>query len=296
MEASVREVIREGTRRLAVAGLPNARHEAQWLLSHLLDTSPVELYLYEGEVPEDALTQFYVQVDARATGIPLQYLLKETEFYGRTFAVAAGVFIPRPETEAVVEAAVKRLRDLEARRGRPLRLLEFGTGSGCIAATLACELPTCVLVGVELSWSALRIAQGNTARHGCAARVHLVQGWWAEAICGTFDGIIANPPYIPTARVDRLPLDVRHEPRLSLDGGPDGMRDLSQLVTEVPRLLAPGGLCVLECGEDHAAKLLTNLTRRAWVDVAEVVHDVAGRPRGILCARKSSTDYSDSNA
>ena len=204
----------------------------------------------------------------------------------RVFVVATGVFIPRPETEAVVEAAVARLRNLEAQRGRPLRLVEFGVGSGCIAVTLALALPTCVLVGVELSWDALRMVQGNAARHGCAARVHLVQGWWANAVSGTFDGLIANPPYVPTALVEQLPRDVRHEPRMSLDGGPDGMRDLSQLVTEVPRLLSPGGVLVLECGEDQAAPLSGDLRACPWVDSVEVIHDMAGRPRGVLSIRK----------
>jgi len=283
--SAVREMIREGTRRLEAAGVANARHESEWLLGRLLNAAPLALYLYEGSVPQDALTQFDAQIDARASGLPLQYLLKEAQFVGRRFAVVPGVFIPRPETEAVVEAAVTRLRDLEARLGRPLRLLDFGTGSGCIAVTLACELPTCVLVGVELSWNALRIAQGNTERHGCAARVHLVQGWWADAISGTFDGIIANPPYVPTALVEQLPRDVRHEPRLSLDGGADGMRDLSQLVTQVPRLLAPGGWLVLECGEAQPVQLLRDLQRTPWAESIQVVHDLAGRPRGVMAVR-----------
>ena len=288
VDGSVRELIREGTRRLAVAGLREARHEAEWLLSRLLSVTPLELYLLERGVPQDALASFDAQIDARAAGTPLQYLLNEAEFYGRRFAVAPGVFIPRPETEAVVEAALTQLRDLEARQGRPLRLLEFGTGSGCIAVTVACALPTCVLVGVELSWKALCIAQGNTKRHGCAARVRLVQGWWADAISGMFDGIIANPPYVPTAVVEQLPRDVRHEPRLSLDGGPDGMRDLSQLVIDAQRLLAPGGLLVLECGEEQAAQLSSDLQMRPWWGSIHLVHDLAGRPRGIVSVRAAS--------
>jgi release factor glutamine methyltransferase len=234
------------------------------------------------------MRRFWGALEERAAGSPLQYLLGETEFYSRRFTVAPGVFIPRPETEAVVEAALARLRDLEVRRRRPLRLVEFGVGSGCIAVTLACELPTCLLVGVELSWDALRAARENAARHGCAARVRLVQGWWANAVSGTCDGILANPPYVPTALVEQLPVDVRHEPRLSLDGGPDGMRDLSQLVTEVPRLLSPGGVLVLECGEDQAAPLAGELRAKHWVDFVEVIHDVAGRPRGIVGIRAAS--------
>lgn len=285
---TVRELLDSGAQRLKRAGLRTGRQEVTWLLSRLLDVRTPELYLYESPISADVTKQFWGALEDRAAGIPLQYLMGETEFYGRRFAVAPGVFIPRPETEAVVEAALAKLRDLEVRRGRPLHLVEFGTGSGCIAVTLALALPTCVLVGVELSWDALRMAQGNAARHGCAARVRLVQGWWADAVSGTFDGIIANPPYVPTARVEQLPRDVRHEPRLSLDGGADGMRDLSQLVTEVPRLLSPGGVLALECGEDQASKLSRDFQTRAWVDSVQVIHDMAGRPRGILGVRAAS--------
>jgi len=288
VDGSVHELIREGTRRLATAESGEARHEAEWLLSRLLGTAPLELYLLERRVPQDVVAQFYAQIDARASGFPLQYVLKEAEFYGRRFTVAPGVFIPRPETEAVVEAALVRLRDLEVRRGRPLRLLEFGTGSGCIAVTVACALPTCVLVGVELSWEVLRTAQRNVARHGCAARVRLVEGWWADAVSGTFDGIIANPPYVPTAVVEQLPRDVRHEPRLSLDGGPDGMRDLSQLIRDAQRLLAPDGVLTLECGEEQAAQLLSHLQSAPWAKSTQVLHDLAGRPRGIVSVRAAS--------
>jgi release factor glutamine methyltransferase len=284
----VRQLVKEGTQRLEASGSPHAHHEAEWLLSRLLGTSRLELYLSEGAVPEETVAQFYAQINARSRGIPLQYLLGEAEFYGERFALAPGVFIPRPETEAVVEEAVSVLQEKAAPAGRPLRLLELGTGSGCIAVTLARCLPTCVVVGVELSWTAVCIAKENAERHGCSTRVRLVQGYWGDAIRGTFDGIISNPPYIPTARVAQLPRDVRHEPRLSLDGGPAGMRDLFQLVTQAERLLAPGGMLALECGEEQAAELSRHLRTRPWAAAVRVVHDMAGRPRGVLAMRKDS--------
>ena len=102
VDGSVREFIREGIQRLTSAGLRDARHEVEWLLSRVLGTTPLELYLLDHRIPQEALAKFYTQIDARAAGLPLQYLLKEAEFYGRRFAVAPGVFIPRPETETVV--------------------------------------------------------------------------------------------------------------------------------------------------------------------------------------------------
>jgi release factor glutamine methyltransferase len=256
-----------------------------WLLSRLLDVRTPELYLYEGPIPSDVTRRFWGALEDRAAGIPLQYLIGETEFYGRRFAVAPGVFIPRPETETIVEAAVSALRTTAIAMARPLRLLDLGTGSGCIAIALARRLPSCVLVGVELSWTALCVAHVTVRREGLSQRIHLVQGRWAEAVRGPFDGIISNPPYVPSAQVDHLPLDVRQEPRLSLDGGSDGMRELSQVVAHAPRVLAPGGVLVLECGEPHVRRLLSMVHQASWAASVEPLQDLAGRPRGILVIR-----------
>src|SRR3989338_10135250 len=130
-EARVRTLIAEGARQLEVGGIPHARNEAEWLLSRLLGTSRMALYLDVETVSGETAGQFYAQIDARAQGTPLQYLLGEAEFFGQRFSVVPGVFIPRPETEAVVEAALEALRTREATRGKPLRLLGFGTGRGC---------------------------------------------------------------------------------------------------------------------------------------------------------------------
>ncbi len=281
------DVLREGTRRLAIVGLEHARQEAERLLGQLLGVQRLELYVQERVVSEDTVQRFFSQIDARALGAPLQYLLQEVDFYGQRFTVVPGVFIPRPETEVVVEAALIAFRALEVQRQRPLRLLDAGIGSGCITATLAQQLPTCVVVGVELSWNALQTAQENVQRLGVSSRVRLVQGRWLEAIQGTFDGLIANPPYIPSAQMDGLPLDVRHEPRLSLDGGRDGMRDLFELMASAPRLLSPGGVVVFESGEEQVERLLAVARVAAWVECASPIHDLTQRPRGIVIVRKN---------
>jgi release factor glutamine methyltransferase len=201
--------------------------------------------------------------------------------------VQPGVFIPRPETEGIVEAAVAALRERQQALGRSLRLLDLGTGSGCVAISLALALPACVVVGVELSWEALRAARRNVLRHELGARVRLIQGSWLEAVRGSFDGVVTNPPYVPDAQVDHLPLDVRQEPRLSLDGGRDGLREIERLLQQVPHVLAPGGLIALECGEAQAAPLLRRLGAAAWCGRAVQLSDLADRPRGILAWRTS---------
>ena len=293
--ATARQVIREGTARLQAAGLlappmgtveaGQAPREAEWLLGRLMGMRPLDLYLDDRDVPGEVTAAFFSHIEARASGAPLQYLLGEAEFCGESFAVAPGVFIPRPETETVVEAAVDAWRAAARRLQRPLRVLDLGTGSGCLAVVVARALPTCVVVGVELSWEALRIAKANVLRHGVSQRVRLVQGRWAEAIRGTWDGVISNPPYIPSAEVDGLPLDVRREPRVSLDGGTDGMHALLQLLAEAPRLLAPRGVLVLECGPLQVTRLIEAVRSAPWVECVAALRDLAERPRGLVITR-----------
>ena len=280
-------LIWEGARRLATEQPGHlARREAEWLLAPLMGMPAMELYLSPNrEVPPPVAERFLSSIAQRLSGTPLQYLLGDTEFFGAVFAVEPGVFIPRPETEVVLERALAALRLLMERRG-PLRLLDAGTGSGCLAITLARELSPCLVVAVELSWKALSTAHRNVRRHGVEGWVRLVQGHWADPLQGTFDGIVSNPPYVPSDQVGELPLDVRQEPRLSLDGGPDGMRALTQLLAEAPRLLRPCGVMTLECGEAQVERLLRLAGQAAWVEAAEPIDDLTGRPRGLLLTRR----------
>jgi release factor glutamine methyltransferase len=261
------------------------------LLSRLAGIPALELYLAPRPLEDRILERFSAHVEARALGAPLQYLVGEAPFYGRTFAVRPGAFIPRPETETVVEVALGVLRPMAREAGNALRLLDLGTGSGCIAVTLACELPACLVFGIELSWEALCVARENVLRHGCQAQVRLVQGRWLEAVRGTFDGLIANPPYIPSAQVDRLPLDVRQEPRGSLDGGADGLRDARHLMGIAPEVLRPGGVLVMECGDDQAERLARAAEAGAWAERTSRIADLAGRSRGVMITRGASAPH-----
>lgn len=281
----LRTLIADGAERLRSAGIGSARQEAEWLLSALLDLPPLDIYLCEVELSASVEARFLAQLDARASGVPLQYLTGRTEFFGARFAVESGVFIPRPETEAIVEAALGALRRRQRAANRPLRLVDAGTGSGCIAVTLARELPACLLTAIELSWTSLCIARRNILQHKVEQRVQLVQGRWLAPMCGGVDGIISNPPYVPSEDMDRLPLDVRREPCMSLDGGAEGMRDVWSLIEETPRVLLPGGVLALECGEEQVPRLVERLAASAWVKSVIPVADLAGRPRGVLAHR-----------
>lgn len=278
-------LLRVGIERLQSSGVEQARQEAEWLLSQLVGVPRLELYLERAAVSPQTIKRFFAQVEARCCGVPLQYVLREAQFFGERFTVAPGVFIPRPETETMVDAALKVLRPKALQSARPLRLLDLGTGSGCIALTLARSLPACLVVGVELSWTALQVAADNVRRHRLTSQVQLVHSWWLEALRGPFDALVANPPYVPSAQVDRLPLDVRHEPRMSLDGGDDGMRDLRHLMAQAPNVLAPGGLAVFECGENQVSLLVDAAHAASWVASVIALEDLAQRPRGVLIHR-----------
>lgn len=284
MNGSAATLIRQATETLKQAGVDSARCEAEWLLGHLLKLKPTELYLREERVSKKVLDSFSEYVSARSRGIPLQYLLGQTEFYGLSLVVEPGVFIPRPETESVVEQALGRFARRQARLGRPLRLLELGAGSGAIAIALASHLSSCRVVAIEVSWTALKTAAENIRRQHLSARVQLVGGSWMTALRSgvLFDAIISNPPYVASAEVDRLPLDVRQEPRLSLDGGEDGLRDIRQLVAEAEQHLMPGGMLIIECGESQVPVLCDELKSASYFHAVEPVYDLAARPRGLI--------------
>lgn len=282
---TIRSALQQGRKRLSDAGITAARSEVEWLLSRLMGVRPLELYLCQDDVAQAVAEEFWRQLEARASGAPLQYLLGESEFFGQRFIVRPGVFIPRPETEALVEAVIRSLGQWGGLASRCLRLVDVGTGSGCIAVTLARHLPACRIVAVELSWRALYVARQNVQRAGLQERIQLIQADALDAIRGPVDGVVANPPYISSAQVDQLPLDVRREPRMSLDGGDDGCALLRRLLRQAPRLLAPGGVVALECAEDQVESLAQATAALVWVEHVRVVHDVSQRPRGLLLSR-----------
>jgi release factor glutamine methyltransferase len=246
--------------------------EAEVLLAYVLNTSRVALLAHpERVLTADQLTDYQTLIRHRASGYPLPYLTGHAEFYGLAFEVTPEVLIPRSETETLVDLALAR---------RPATVVDVGTGSGCIAVTLAVRLPQATVYAIDLSPAALVVAGRNAERHGVADRVQLIVGDVLSPRPGPTDLIVSNPPYISTGDCASLPISIRdHEPRLALDGGPDGLAVVQHLLAQAPAVLNPGGAILIEIGADQG-EAVDGLARTYLPQAAVRVHpDLAGRDR-----------------
>ncbi len=281
----VRSVLREAVRLLERAGLPAARPDAEWLLAHLLGVERWRLHLEpERPVAAEVGERFARLLARRRRGEPLQHLLGWEEFCGLRLWVTPRTLIPRPETELLVEWALEILRRSDA---PPLVVIDLGTGSGAIACALAHSLPHVSVLGVDSSAGALAVAQENIVALGLDGRVRLVQGdLFGPLARGVADLVIANPPYIASGELGTLPVEVRdHEPRLALDGGPDGMAFHRRILAEGPGYLRPGGWLLMEAGEGQAAVLARALAVTGVFEAVQVRRDLSGVDR-MIGARK----------
>jgi release factor glutamine methyltransferase len=261
---------------LADSGL--ARTEARRLLAAALG-APIETLIARPEqaVDDTAATRFAALCARRARGEPIAYLLGEKEFYGRSFTVSPSVLVPRPETELLVQLVLQRLQDLRAPR-----VLDLGTGSGCIAITLALECANAHIVAVDRSAAALAIASGNAQR--LTAGIEMLRSDWFECVTGRFDVIVANPPYVAAA--DPHLAALAHEPRDALAAGVDGLDDLRRIVAGAPAHLVPGGWLAVEHGFDQAANVRELFASAGFAGI-ETHRDLAGVERACTGTRAS---------
>ena len=283
----MRELIEELEAKLHEAGVVSARVEAEWLLAETLGVRRTELYLWDGAIPSAQREQLRERLSRRLSGEPLQYVLGAVEFLGHRLLVNPSVLIPRPETEALAVEAIAALQALVASGRETVRVLDVGTGSGCLAISLARAVEACAITALELSWNTLQTARANVLAHHLDDRIHLIQSDWTSGVGGLFHLIISNPPYVPTAELARLPEDVRREPRESLDGGADGMAFHRRLLMDAERLLASSGTLLMECAEAQAHPLGQMAQVTSWAKTARVIEDLAGRPRGLLVEKRS---------
>jgi release factor glutamine methyltransferase len=278
--STLAHLLRGATQELQAAGIEDASLEAEVLLRHTLRLDRARLYarLQEGLSTADEAA-FRSLLARRLAHEPTAYIVEHREFYGLDFEMAPAALIPRPETELLVDESLARLRERPGPGDGPL-VVDVGTGSGAIAVALAVHLPLATLLAVDLSREALSLAARNARRHGVEGRVSLLQTDLLAPLALPADVIVANLPYVRTADWEALPPEIReHEPRLALDGGPEGLREIGRLLEQAPPCLAPGGSLLVEVGPPQAAPAL-EMARRCFPDAcARVLPDGAGLER-----------------
>ena len=274
--------VREARRRLvsafAAAGLDNAGLDARILIETVLDTRSPDP---DAVLDRDALGRLQRLAERRLSGEPTWRVVGEREFWGLTFTLSPATLEPRPDSEAIVEAALARL---SLRRDEALEILDLGTGTGCLLLALLSECPQAQGLGVDLSDEACRTATANAARNGLADRARFRQGDWTAGMSARFDVILSNPPYIPSAEIGALAPEVRdHDPLLALDGGRDGLDPYRLFARSLPALLKPGGFVVFEIGAGQADDVV-RLMRGGGLEFAGSRHDLGGHERALIFA------------
>ncbi len=240
----------EGEAALTAAGIDNPRNEARLLLGHVLDITPAQVFARgDDDLSAADLKSYYAILSARCEGRPLAHITGRREFWSMDFLVTPATLIPRPDTETLIELVEALFKD----RAAPETVLDLGTGSGCILLALLSVFENAIGVGLDMSGDACRIAAANARALGFEKRARIVQGSWSTGIEGNFDLIVSNPPYIRSADIKALDVDVRdYEPLSALDGGVDGLDAYRTLIPVAMQALNDGGTLVLEVGIGQA--------------------------------------------
>lgn len=271
--ATVAMLLREGASALAAAGVETARLDARLLLTQALGVG-MEVVVGHPQRPVSAAeaTAFDRMVRRRAGREPIAHILGGREFWSLPFCVTSATLVPRPDSETVVETALKRIGD----RRRPLRILDLGTGSGCLLLALLSELPSAWGLGIDRSAAAIAVARENASALGLVDRSAWLVGDWAAAVAAPFDLVVANPPYVCAGELDELAPEVRaFEPRTALDGGPDGLEPTRSLLRHLGPAAAAAAVVVLECGAGQAPTVAGMMAACGIKDV-EIKDDLCG--------------------
>lgn len=290
----IRDLLNKGEHTLVGSGVPNARRNAEWLLCRALNCTPLDLYVSSTQpAADDRVDHYENMIRRRAAREPLQHILGTTEFMSLPFDVRPGVFVPRPDTEILVEHTEARLRGLPL--DRPLAAVDLCCGSGVIAVSLARRVPNLEVVAVDMSPEAVALTAHNAALNDVADRVSVLQDDAVEHLSRSAPGglaaVLCNPPYIETGLIRSLPPEVRdHEPVAALDGGSDGLNFYRRLVPALRDALRPGGFVALEIGDTQGGAVSTMLAGTG-LDGIEVIPDYAGRDRVVMAKQLPESSH-----
>jgi release factor glutamine methyltransferase len=283
----VSAVLRQASRRLTSAGIASGALDAELLLGHVLSASREQIMLTAHTALSGAKVRAYKGLlERRLEREPLAYIIGKREFWSRDFRVTSAVLTPRPETEVLVEVALKLAMEFGC--AEPLRIVDLGTGSGAIAIALATELAHAEILATDISAAALSIAQDNAEKNQVADKIKFVAGDFFEPLEGTepFHMIVSNPPYIPSADIDGLAPEVsRWEPRAALDGGLDGLGCYRRITAQAFCYLRPGGVLVVEIGAGTGEAVSALFRNSPGCGEVAVHRDYAGQER-VVVARK----------
>lgn len=272
-------LVAEAAAALSAAGVPDSRRQARRLVSGALAVPLTDLFADpERALGEQQISRVRALLRRMVASEPLSRILERREFWGLEFSLSADTLDPRPETETVIEAVLRREPD----RSAPRRLLDLGTGTGCLLLALLAEFPEASGVGIDITEGAVRTATGNAVNLGLADRARFVVGDWATAVSGKFDAILANPPYIASEALALLPREVAcHDPWRALDGGKDGLRSHRAIAEAASRLLFPHGILATEIGAGQADAVATIMRDNSLV-VVGIEKDLAGIARCVI--------------
>ena len=272
--------VTEAAALLRDAGIEQSARDARVLLAHVLKTTPEQIFAWpEKPLDADAAKAMQALVARRLNHEPLSRILGRREFWSLSFQLSADTLDPRPDSESVIEAVLKHRPETEA----VCRILDLGTGTGCLLAALLSEYPAASGVAVDMSDGAARTARQNMQDLGLAGRADVQVGHWDDGLEGRFDIIVSNPPYIVDADMESLDREVfEHDPHRALAGGQDGLDAYRQLAARLPDRLAENGLVVLEFGHGQANDV-AGIMSSAGLQVIDWKEDLAGRRRCVVC-------------
>jgi release factor glutamine methyltransferase len=287
VEQTISRALKWGSRLLREKGIESPRLDAELLLREALKIDGVELYLhFHRPLTPPQFAHYKSLLNKRIRGEPTQHVLGRREFWSLDLKVTPEVFIPRPETELLVEEVLKIFGD---ERSQALRFMDMGTGSGAIAIALAKELKGCSILAEDISWRAILLARENASIHGVSGRIRFLVGNLFSALKegeSRFDLIFSNPPYIPSAKIETLPKEIAEfEPRAALDGGPDGLAFFRNIVMGARSFLKGGGWLMLEVGQEQGRAVAEMIRNTGSFESPCIIGDHSGLDR-VIRARK----------
>jgi release factor glutamine methyltransferase len=284
-QQTIGELLREGWISLERSGVPNARRNAEWMLATALGCSVLDLFVdSHRHVPRAGAKQYQNFLSRRSAREPLQYITGDTSFMSLPFIMRPGVFVPRPDTEILVEKVEEKLRTCP----EVVHILDLCSGAGVIGIALAKRLPNCEVVGVDRSKEAVTLGGENAHLNGVSDRirfVHSAAGDYLGAGQPAFTAVVCNPPYIASEDIALLPPEVKdHDPKDALDGGPDGMDFYREIIPRLPIRIQPGGYLALEIGSSQRDGVIALLEAAAFEET-ESFRDYSGNDRVVIGRR-----------